>query len=280
VGAAFVLVVDARHGVPERAISLPARHKGCSVTYACPFCGYAMATPDRYGCPNCLGEGLDDHAPQAAGQAFYNDTDPYCAQWLRNLMAAGHIAPGRVVPRDVRDLQPEDIDGHEHAHFFVVCTELEDIGYAVAPVDIPAACVGAPHLRQRLYFVADTDCSGRERIGRQGQGQANGTAEHRTPCDVADPERARSQARAAEDVSGTRRRGEGGQPRQSGEFGGRAWADAEWIACRDGKARPTQSGVFPLAHGLPNRVGRLRAYGNAIVPQVAAAVIRAYMERE
>jgi DNA (cytosine-5)-methyltransferase 1 len=33
-----------------------------------------------------------------------------------------------------------------------------------------------------------------------------------------------------------------------------------------------------LAHGVPARVGKLRAYGNAIVPQVAAEVIAAYME--
>jgi DNA (cytosine-5)-methyltransferase 1 len=33
-----------------------------------------------------------------------------------------------------------------------------------------------------------------------------------------------------------------------------------------------------LAHGVSNRVGRLRAYGNAIVPQVAAEVIRAFVE--
>jgi DNA (cytosine-5)-methyltransferase 1 len=35
-----------------------------------------------------------------------------------------------------------------------------------------------------------------------------------------------------------------------------------------------------LAHGVSNRVGRLRAYGNAIVPQVAAQFIGAYLETQ
>jgi hypothetical protein len=62
------------------------------------------------------------------------------------------------------------------------------------------------------------------------------------------------------------------------EPGSSPWADLEWLACSDGKARPTQPGLFPLAHGVPARVGRLRAYGNAIVPQVAAEFIGAMME--
>ncbi len=55
------------------------------------------------------------------------------------------------------------------------------------------------------------------------------------------------------------------------------WRDADWLHCRDGKWRPVESGTFPLAHGAAARVGRLRAYGNAIVPQVAKEVIAAYM---
>jgi DNA (cytosine-5)-methyltransferase 1 len=40
---------------------------------------------------------------------------------------------------------------------------------------------------------------------------------------------------------------------------------------------PTQSIIQPLAHGVPARVAKLRAAGNAIVPQVAAEFIKASM---
>jgi DNA (cytosine-5)-methyltransferase 1 len=56
------------------------------------------------------------------------------------------------------------------------------------------------------------------------------------------------------------------------------WRSADWLWCRDQKYRPVEPGTFPLAHGVPARVGRLRGYGNAIVPQVAAAFIQAYAE--
>ena len=53
------------------------------------------------------------------------------------------------------------------------------------------------------------------------------------------------------------------------------WANAEWIPCRDGKARPVEPGTFPLAHGSPARVGRLRGYGNAINAEQANEQFRA-----
>ena len=58
------------------------------------------------------------------------------------------------------------------------------------------------------------------------------------------------------------------------------WRDADWIGCRDGKWRPVESGTFPLAHGSPARVGRLRLYGDAICVPAAQAFIEAYLLME
>lgn len=56
------------------------------------------------------------------------------------------------------------------------------------------------------------------------------------------------------------------------------WRDADWLFCRDGKWRPVEPGTFPLAHGIPGRVGLLRGYGNAINPHAAARFIPSFTE--
>ena len=81
-----------------------------------------------------------------------------------------------------------------------------------------------------------------------------------------------------------RRPGEGDQavdgpaPEQRLERAGTPWVDSALLPCIDGKARRVEPGVFPLAHGFPNRVGTLRGAGNAIVPEIAAAFVKAFME--
>src|SRR5690606_28497452 len=50
--------------------------------------------------------------------AYYNEHDPFAAAWLRNLIAAGLIAPGDVDERSIVDVRPADLAGYEQCHFF------------------------------------------------------------------------------------------------------------------------------------------------------------------
>jgi DNA (cytosine-5)-methyltransferase 1 len=50
--------------------------------------------------------------------AYYNEIDPFAAQWLRNLIAGGHIASGEVDERSIEDVTPDDLRGFTQCHFF------------------------------------------------------------------------------------------------------------------------------------------------------------------
>jgi DNA (cytosine-5)-methyltransferase 1 len=274
-----------------------------------------------------------------------------------------------------------------------VRTDLEDLGYAVGAADLCAASCGAPHIRQRLYWVADATGSrpawgedGRTDSDDAGQGRRGLESERGgKACRLEYAEHGRSQGRRPENdgrvgrsveggatsqaigsaveesgggagrvgdpASGGRREqrdapregrsghaefpsgagslvggmgesdGAGREPGRQGipsmgygravvaasgvgrvaesdgrlssdgdlqrgrEHGqqpedGRArfWDAYDLLPCRDGKARRVEPGSFPLAHGVPARMGRLRAYGNAIIPEIAAEFVRAWME--
>ena len=226
-----------------------------------------------------------------------------------------------------------------------VRADLEALGYAVGAADLCAASVGAPHIRQRLWFVADSLSAGwPEGRAEPGIGQATGRSEPRNVGDAINRglerlartgddrnEPGRINAHQTRPATASGRGGSmadsagagslpiafpgvhsgeespgawNGEPERYGAVSlmadaqhddrradltrreserrvldGRSgfWTPADWLPCRDGKARPVESGTFPLAYGIPARVGRLRGYGNAIVPQVAAAFIRAAM---
>jgi DNA (cytosine-5)-methyltransferase 1 len=236
-------------------------------------------------------------------KAFYNEIDPYCCAWLQNLMDAGHITPGKIDDRSIADLNPEDLNGYERCHFFagiagwelalslsgysgpvwtgscpcqpfsaagkgqasgderhlwpvwfeliracrpavifgeqveaaigwgwldLVYSDLEQEGYAVGAAVLPAASVGAPHVRNRLWFTAMADANSQ---GLEGV--------YKTP------------------------RREHLQP-----VAGDLWR--HWVS---------EPAMDRVAHGVPARVGKLRAAGNAIVPQVAAEFIKAAEDR-
>jgi DNA (cytosine-5)-methyltransferase 1 len=164
-----------------------------------------------------------------------------------------------------------------------VRADLEALGYAVGAADLCAAGVAAPHILQRLYWVAySTDSDGWSGVGGAEEGTRAPEQRWRRPAS-----RGAACRRGDSDVEGRRERGEpehrdvegspGAEPDGSGARGQGAWSDYVVVPCGDGKARRLGAGVQPLVDGFPGRVGRVRAYGNAIVPQVAAAFIAAAM---
>ncbi|WBV22076.1 DNA cytosine methyltransferase [Pantoea piersonii] len=371
--------------------------------------------------------------------AYYNEFDPFAAQWLRNLIAAGHIAPGVVDDRSITDVTASDLKGFTQCHFFAgiggwslalrlagvpdtfscwtgsppcqpfsaagkqlgqldarhlaptflrlvaecrpsvlfgeqvapaiakhwlddLFTELEAETYACGAAVLPACSVGAPHKRDRLFFGAalleHAGSFGREswgighNAGYDGQQpvtacknsrmadnwmqqrqstmpgsrtegleprgwdeataetagcgrrcsvaycdskQCNGTgksgasgerksADCGSGCGLAYLDGKRSQGQRAECASQGRKEQDVRQAGLCDRAGADAarqvagfWSGADWLLCRDGKFRPVESGTFPLVNGFPGRVGRLRGYGNAIVPQVAAEFIISFL---
>ena len=284
--------------------------------------------------------------------AYYNEIEPYTAQWLDNLIQYGNLPYGDVDVRDVRDVEPSFLHGYSQVHLFagvggwpyalrlagwpedrevwtgscpcqpfstagrgagfaderhlwpamfhLICqrhpsvvfgeqvaspdglrwldlvrNDLEGENYAFASFDLCAPSVGAPHIRQRLYWVADSNSQRRHRLNsllRSGQDADLKTAGSVEISRVADSDLTRSQRWVeSRDRAEQRIVGKGGV--------GSAWANIAYRRCADGKSRPVpvEPEFFPLADGAPGRVGQLRAYGNAIVPQVAAHFIRSYV---
>jgi DNA (cytosine-5)-methyltransferase 1 len=152
-----------------------------------------------------------------------------------------------------------------------VRADLESSGYACGAADLPAAGVGAPHIRQRLWWVADASSQQWGPNGSQPDAEANGGRHAGRNCKVggvADANRTRRQ-KCDEVVRVS-------QPDFAGSMA-EHW-QGELIPCADGKARRAEPGIFPLADGVSNRVGTLRGAGNAIVPQVAREFVKAFME--
>lgn len=176
---------------------------------------------------------------------------------------------------------------------------LEGESYAVGFAVLPACGVGAPHKRDRLFFGAHNlaEPLRTERHGERLHGLGKGYQAQRSRTTAEPTGRGYSGGMGYTDSERLQRERrdsysqgrEGPDFRQAGLLDGTGaenntanpghgfWSDADWLGCRDGKFRPVESGTFPLANGVPARVGRLRGYGNAIVPQVAAEFIKAFM---
>jgi hypothetical protein len=52
------------------------------------------------------------------GGAYYNEIEPFAAEWLRQLIKADLIAPGEVDERSIEQVEPADLAGFTQCHFF------------------------------------------------------------------------------------------------------------------------------------------------------------------
>lgn len=192
----------------------------------------------------------------------------------------------------IRQCRPEYVFGEQvesairHGWLDGVSADLEGEGYACGAVVLGAHSVGSPHIRQRLYWVADYQRGGREVEIQHIESGASETGERE-----ADGSRSNSHAGGMANsvcLHADRTRfsasNDGGKLSYADEIQRKLdhWSSTTWHTCRDGKHRriPSEPSLFPLAHGIPGRVGLLRGSGNAIVPQAAASFIQAMMEEQ
>lgn len=238
--------------------------------------------------------------------AWYNEIDPYAAQWLRNLIEAGLIAAGDVDERSIVDVQADDIRGYTQCHFFAGIG-----GWSLAsilagwPDDRPiwtGSCPCQPlsvaglqggHADERHLWPSFhrliSKCSPAVVFGEQVAGSAGREWFSAVRADLESDGYACGAAIVpASGVGAPHRRD-------------RLWfvADAKWDEQSREEPRRGSTGrvgreqqLFPWAsgwqralaefrivdHGIPRRVGATDAARNAIVPQVAAEFIAAFMD--
>jgi DNA (cytosine-5)-methyltransferase 1 len=143
--------------------------------------------------------------------------------------------------------------------FAGVRSALETSAYSVAAADLCAAGVSAPHPRQRIYWMAHANMS-RENGRHTPSGQQS--LHKQSACNTETTARVE----------------------QSKSIGRKEWRpESSWWGSGarlgdDGLWRRIDPGVEPLVERLPCRMDRLRGYGNAIVPQLAAEFIGASVE--
>ena len=200
--------------------------------------------------------------------------------WPEFSRLVGEIKPRWIVA--------ENVLGILHIAADDVCADLERQGYSVGIWDFEAAAVGAKHRRERIFFVAHTDSP--RLSGCKQQGELRAQAEGRiTP----EPERSSSALLA---YSGSTRYERVQSCRLSETYtaaelcGGRELKpgmDRVAHGLPEGldKSKLTFWDTVPepadrTARGIPDRASRLKALGNAVVPQQVYPIFRAIAEAD
>jgi len=184
--------------------------------------------------------------------------------------------------RLVAELRPtwvigENVAGHISMGLDDVLSDLEGQGYACRAFVIPACAVDAPHRRDRVWAVAFSDRgngqpseSERPRVrpaaDRQGADADLGGASAKRAA-MADAKRIRQSGQGQPSITSNQAPN---RKRETGDaFNERG--RCEWLP---------EPNVGRVAHGVSRRVDRLKALGNAVVPQIPEMIGRAILETE
>ena len=178
-----------------------------------------------------------------------------------------------------------------------VVKDLERAGYHVVVFNFEAAAVGAWHRRSRVFFVGIADVADADEDGLRKGADAEYAAENRQPTQsglavsgeaMADAARERIQRHA--EICATEQEKRSGEMQSDAESGNEAVYDAMCSGCAgdarwgqsqelaNGRCWATEPDVGRVAHGIPNRVDRIKCLGNAVVPQQAYPIFRALKE--
>jgi len=191
--------------------------------------------------------------------------------------------------RVIKEAQPswviaENVTGIVRMALEQVLSDLESIGYdfprdvngcPVVPV-IPASAVNAPHQRKRVWIIAHSRCEYGE--GQPHQGEVRGQTGQ---GDAPQPERPTEDG-GTRNISNdwhAKGAGQSGRLMGSGErqYGGTGSWGPPWLEVATRFCR-VDDGLPPWVYS--NRVKRLKALGNAIVPQIAYEIIKGIREIE
>lgn len=185
--------------------------------------------------------------------------------WPEMLRVIQEFSPLWVIAENVRGLLTQG----GGVVFERVCTDLEAVGYEVQPIVIPAVAVGAPHRRDRVWFIAHRNDAGGGTSRSETLAHGSQDSEERKHS-LGRVDGQNSDAPDAESKGRKLRRPASRNSARSEErvFRRESW-NTNWLEVATRLCR--------MDDGLPRRLDRnprLKALGNAIVPQVAEEIMR------